>query len=142
MKIDLSADKGEELNSVAAYDNLEGSSAQGNIELVGTLRKGTLKGSSGDNRYMGLKDNKIYYPNTSSGSTIYAYRGIFRSKKGTLNAERIRIIVDGEDMGELRIDKGEMLMNNSAEPHKFIENGILYIERDGVIYNAQGQRVE
>ncbi len=142
VKIDLSADKGEELNSVAAYDNLEGSSAQGNIELVGTLRKGTLKGSSGDNRYMGLKDNKIYYPNTSSGSTIYAYRGIFRSQTGTLNAERIRIIVDGEDMGELRIDKGEMLMNNSSEPHKFIENGILYIERDGVIYNAQGQRVE
>ncbi len=142
VKIDLSADKGEELNSVAAYDNLEGSSAQGNIELVGTLRKGTLKGSSGDNRYMGLKDNKIYYPNTSSGSTIYAYRGIFRSQTGTLNTERIRIIVDGEDMGELRIDKGEMLMNNSSEPHKFIENGILYIERDGVIYNAQGQRVE
>jgi hypothetical protein len=90
---------------------------------------------------MGLKDNKIYYPNITTGSTILAYRGIFRSKTGTLNAERIRIIVDGEDMGELRIDKGEMLID-SAEPRKFIENGVLYIERNGVIYDATGKRVE
>ena len=83
-----------------------------------------------------------YLINTSIWKSRFYFFGIFRSQTGTLNAERIRIIVDGEDMGELRIDKGEMLVNNSAEPHKFIENGILYIERDGVIYNAQGQRVE
>ena len=145
VNIDLSADNGDELNSVTAYDNLtNGCSTQGNIELVGTLRKGTLKGSAAGNRYMGLKDNKIYYPNitTTTGSTILAYRGIFRSITGTLNAERIRIIVDGEDMGELRIDKGEMLIDNSAEPRKFIENGVLYIERNGVIYDATGKRVE
>ena len=139
--MDLSADNGAELNSVTAYDNLTGSSSEGNIELVGTLRKGTLKGSAAGNTYMGLKENKIYYPNIATGSTILAYRGIFRSKTGTLNAERIRIIVDGEDMGELRIDKGEMLID-SAEPRKFIENGVLYIERNGVIYDATGKRVE
>ena len=141
--MDLSADNGAELNSVTAYDNLKnGCSTQGNIELVGTLRKGTLQGTADGNTYMGLKENKIYYPNIATGSTILAYRGIFRSIKGTLNAERIRIIVDGEDMGELRIDKGEMLIDNSAEPRKFIENGVLYIERNGVIYDATGKRVE
>ena len=142
VKIDLSADKGEELNSVAAYDNLEGWSAEGNIELVGTLRKGILQGASAGNTYMGLKENMIYYPNIATGSTILAYRGIFRSKTGTLNVGRVRIVVDGEDMGELRIDKGEMLIDNSAEPRKFIENGVLYIERNGVIYDATGKRVE
>ena len=141
--MDLSADNGAELNSVEAYDNLTNgcSTKDSNIELVGTLRKGTLKGTAADNRYMGLKENKIYYPNITTGSTILAYRGIFRSISGTLNAERIRIIVDGEDMGELRIDKGEMLID-SAEPRKFIENGVLYIERNGVIYDATGKRVE
>ena len=153
VKIDLSADKGEELNSVAAYDNLEGSSAEGNIELVGTLRKGILQGASAGNTYMGLKDNMIYYPNIVTGSTILAYRGIFRSIKGTLNAERIRIIVDGEDMGELRIDNGEILIDSSSDPshksdpsyaqaRKYLRNGVLFIDRNGITYTAQGHRID
>ena len=139
--MDLSADNGAELNSVTAYDNLtNGSSTQGNIELLGTLRKGTLKGTAADNRYMGLKDNKIYYPNIATGSTILAYRGIFRSIDGTLNAERIRIIVDGEEKAELEVINGEL--QDVQETKKFIENGVLYIKRNGVIYDATGRKVE
>ena len=139
--INLSADKGDTLGSVAAYNALDGSGAtQGNIELVGTLRKGTLKGTAADNRYMGLKDNKIYYPNIATGSTILAYRGIFRSIDGTLNAERIRIIVDGEEKAELEVINGEL--QDVQETKKFIENGVLYIERNGVIYDATGRKVE
>jgi hypothetical protein len=138
--MDLSADKGDELNSVTAYDNLTGNSSEGNIELVGTLRKGTLKGTAADNRYMGLKENKIYYPNITTGSTILAYRGIFRSKTGTLNAERIRIIVDGEEKAELEVINGEL--QEVQETKKFIENGVLYIERNGIIYDATGRKVE
>ena len=139
--MDLSADNGAELNSVTAYDNLtNGSSTQGNIELLGTLRKGTLKGTAADNRYMGLKENKIYYPNIATGSTILAYRGIFRSITGTLNAERIRIIVDGEEKAELEVINGEL--QDVQETKKFIENGVLYIKRNGVIYDATGRKVE
>ena len=143
VNIDLSADSVAELNSVEAYDNLTGSGAtQGNIELVGTLRKGTLKGTATGNRYMGLKENKIYYPNITTGSTILAYRGIFRSIKGkeTLNAERIRIIVDGEEKAELEVINGEL--QDVQETKKFIENGVLYIERNGIIYDATGRKVE
>ena len=138
--MDLSADNGAELNSVDAYDNLTGNSSEGNIELVGTLRKGTLKGTAADNRYMGLKENKIYYPNITTGSTILAYRGIFRSIDGTLNAERIRIIVDGEEKAELEVINGEL--QDVQETKKFIENGVLYIERNGIIYDATGRKVE
>ena len=143
VKINLESDKGDELNSQASYDALEGTSTDGNIELVGTLRKGRLRGVDGKNRYMGLKDNKIYYPNisTTEGSLILAYRGIFRSIEGTLNAERIRIVVDGEDMGELLIENGRMTIDNDAT-RKFVKDGVLYIEREGVIYDAQGKRVE
>ncbi|MBQ7698227.1 MAG: hypothetical protein IJT35_06585, partial [Paludibacteraceae bacterium] len=141
--IDLSKDKGAALTSVGAYNNLPGYKSEGTIELVGTLRNGTLHGTATGNTYMGLKDNKIYYPNISQGSTIWAYRGIFRSKE-TLNIEKMRIIVDGEDRGEIIIDAdGEILdASGNAESRKFIENGILYIEREGVIYDAQGKRVE
>ena len=141
VNIDLSKDNGAELNSVEAYDNLtNGCSSDGNIELVGTLRKGTLKGTAANNRYMGLKDNKIYYPNIATGSTILAYRGIFRSIDGTLNAERIRIIVDGEEKAELEVINGEL--QDVQETKKFIENGVLYIERNGIIYDATGRKVE
>ena len=150
VKINLEFDKGDELNSQASYDKLEGTSTEGNIELVGTLRKGRLRGVDGKNRYMGLKDNKIYYPNisTAEGSLILAYRGIFRSIEGTLNAERIRIVVDGEDMGELLIEKdGEMNVaggNRSATAapsRKYMQDGVLFIEREGVVYDATGKKV-
>ncbi len=140
VNIDLSADSVAELNSAAAYDKLGGTSTEGNIELVGTLRKGTLKGTTDGNTYMGLKENKIYYPNIATGSTILAYRGIFRSIKGTLNAERIRIIVDGEEAAELEVINGEL--QDVQETKKFIENGVLYIERNGIIYDATGRKVE
>ena len=141
--IDVSADKGEALNTVAAYNRLDGYKSQGTIELVGTLRNGTLQGSATGNKYMGLKENKIYYPNTDTGSTIWAYRGIFRSTSA-LNVEKMRIIVDGEDRGELLIDADGELLNASgdAPSRKFIRDGVLYIEREGVIYDAQGKRIE
>ena len=89
-----------------------------------------------------MKNNKIYYPNTDTGSTIWAYRGIFRSSS-ELNIEKMRIIVDGEDRGELIIDAdGDILAPSDAQSRKFIENGVLYIEREGVIYDAQGKRIK
>ncbi|MBQ7697569.1 MAG: hypothetical protein IJT35_03200, partial [Paludibacteraceae bacterium] len=117
------------------------------IELVGTLRNGTLIGSSTEgNTYMGLKSNKIYYPNTTyPGSTIWAYRGIFHSSEilDKQSMQKMRIIVDGEDRGELILDAdGDLLAPSDAQSRKFIENGVLYIEREGVIYDAQGKRIK
>ncbi|MBQ7698366.1 MAG: hypothetical protein IJT35_07295, partial [Paludibacteraceae bacterium] len=143
--IDLSKDNGAALDSVGAYDKLPGYKSQGTIELVGTLRNGTLKGTESGNTYMGLKSNKIYYPNISQGSTIWAYRGIFRSSEilDKESMQKMRIIVDGEDRGEIIIDAdGDILAPSDAQSRKFIENGVLYIEREGVIYDAQGKRVE
>ncbi len=146
--IDLSKDNGADLSSpatpeasVAAYNALPGYKSEGTIELVGTLRNGILMGTATGNKYMGLKENKIYYPNTGTGSTIWAYRGIFRSTSA-LNVEKMRIVVDGEDKGEIRIDNGELIIDNGSPVRKFIRNGNLYIEREGVIYDAQGKRVE
>ena len=130
------------MDSEDAYDNLPGYKSQGTIELVGTLRNGTLQGTATGNTYMGLKENKIYYPNTDQGSTIWAYRGIFRSTSA-LNIEKMRIVVDGEDIGELILDAdGDVRAPSGAASRKFIENGVLYIEREGAVYDATGRKVE
>jgi hypothetical protein len=83
----------------------------------------------------------IYYPNSDpgQGNIILAYRGLFRSSD-PLYAERIRIIVDGEEKAELEIINGEL--QDVQETKKFIENGVLYIERNGIIYDATGRKVE
>ena len=132
-------DKDHPLNTVSAYNSLPETKTQGTIGLVGTLRKGTLKGETTGNTYMGLKDNKIWYPSTSApGNVILAYRGLFRST-APLGASRVRIVVEGETVTELEVVNGEL--KEAAEARKFVQDGILYIERDGVIYNAQGQKV-
>ena len=131
-------DKDHPLNTVSAYNSLPETKTQGTIGLVGTLRKGTLIGEAG-NKYMGLKNNKIWYPNPSVGNVILAYRGLFRSSEA-LGASRVRIVVEGETVTELEVVNGEL--KEAAEARKFVQDGILYIERDGVLYNAQGQKVK
>ncbi len=139
--IDLSKDIVEDLTADNAYDGLQGLAVktQGTIGLIGTLRNGVLRGTASDNRYMGLKNNHVYYPNVAIGSTIRAYRAIFYSTEN-LNISQIRIVVDGEDMGALEVTGDGLQPVESVR--KYIEDGVLYIERDGIVYNAQGQKVD
>ncbi len=127
-----------DINSGFNIEHLEGYNTQGNVYLVGTLRTGLLIGSETGNRYMGLKDNKIYYPNANEGTRLLAYRGIFRSSVD-INVPRVRIVVedaDGEQVSELEVINGELKETEAVR--KYIENGVLYIERDGRRYTAQG----
>ncbi len=127
-----------DINSGFDITNVEGYNSQGDVYLVGTLRTGKLIGSETGNRYMGLKNNKIYYPNAEEGTNLLAYRGIFRSTVD-INVPRVRIVVeteDGEQVSELEVVNGSL---EEKEPvRKYIENGVLYIERNGRRYTAQG----
>lgn len=120
--------------------NLTGTSdGIGTITLVGTLRKGTLPAN--DKHYLGLLNNKLYYPGVNT--TVSAYRGYFKDSNPSLANRRARIIVDGEYMGELMIDNGELLDagGDDRAPRKYISNGELVIERNGERYNAQGSKM-
>ena len=134
---------------IAALQGYNDGSGRGLIALVGTLRTGTLQGSM----FLGLKDNKIYYPNSTTGTAVRAYRGFFRSGIGgtieegddedePLAPQRVRVVVEGETMGELGIDNGQWIMDNCQSARKYIENGVLYIERNGVRYDAQGKTID
>ena len=143
----------EDITALTGYNDGTG---RGNLYLVGTLRTGLLQGSANGNTYLGLKDNKLYYPNTAAGTAVRAYRGFFRSgiggtiEQGDDNDEptaplRVRIVADGETVGELDVVNGEMYDADgdvrAPSSRKFIRNGILYIERNGKTYNAQGKQV-
>ena len=136
--IDTEAD----INSGFDLTNVTGYNSQGDVYLVGTLRTGLLIGSETGNRYMGLKNNKIYYPNVNEGTNILAYRGIFRSSVD-INVQKVRIIVEdaeGEQVSELEV-VGSAL-EETKEVRKYIRNGVLYIERNGRHYTAQGAQVD
>ncbi len=134
----------EDITALTGYND---NSGRGSIYLVGTLRTGKLQGTTNGNIYLGLKDNMLYYPNTVTGTNIRAYRGFFRSEV-PLNAQRIRIVAEGVDKGELIIDNGEYTIDNgeliidNSPAVKYIENGILYIRSNGRTYTAQGQRLD
>ena len=122
---------------------LSGYNSEGNIYLVGTLRRGVLYGDQGNgNYYLGLSNNKIFAANSTTGTNVLAYRGIFRSTE-PISAPRVRIVAEGEDgeiVGELEVVNGELEEVTALK--KYVQDGILYIERNGIRYSAQGQRLE
>ena len=151
--INTDADNSD-ITSLTGYND---NSDRGNLYLVGTLRTGLLQGSAIGNTYLGLKDNKLYYPNLTTGTAIRAYRGFFRSGiSGTIEQggdndeptapQRVRILVEGETVGELDVVNGEIFDADgdvrAPSCRKYIDNGCLYIERNGKIYNAQGAEVK
>ena len=144
MTINTDADNGD-ITSLSGYND---NSGRGNLYLVGTLRTGLLQGSTGGNTYMGLKDNKLYYPNLNTGTAIRAYRGFFRNNwigvggGEEFDAQRVRIVVEGETITELEVMNDEIFSaggdDRAPSVHKFIDHGILYIRRNGKTYTAQG----
>ena len=81
------------------------------------------------------------YPNGATDTAVRAYRGFFRSEV-PLNAQRIRIVAEGVDNEELEVVNGELQENryiqDTRDVRKYIDNGILYIYRNGITYTAQG----
>ena len=137
MTINTDSDNGD----IAALTGYNDGTGRGNLYLVGTLRTGVLVGFPFGNKYLGLKDNQLYYPNTTSGTLMRAYRAVFRS--GTpINAQRVRIIADGETVTELQVMNGEEDLHEAPSARKYIHNGILYIDRNGITYTAQGHRID
>ncbi len=122
----------------------------GEIAIVGVLRNGTL--SAVGKQVMGLANNKIWYPH-SSGNPMPAYRAYFYNPNASASVmPRVRIEVEGEGTTELEVVDGELYDargNNaggdvrapSGAASKYIRNGVLIIERNGVTYDAQGKRL-
>ena len=136
VKIDTDRDEATLADLVAANTGENANQTEGTISLIGTLRPFVLPTPS--TNYMALYQNQIYYPGTRT--TVPAYRAFFYDSDPSSVQQRVRIVVDGVDMGELEVmDNGELL--DATSPRKYIKNGVLLIERNGVTYDAQGKRM-
>ena len=108
---------------------------QGKVYFKNTIAKIDLPD---DENIAFLYDNKLYY--SGSGNTMRAFRGYFEMD-GVVNAgsaapRRIVMMVD-----EATALTSEMEVT-SINTKKVIEGGVLYIERNGVRYDAQGAEVK
>ncbi len=116
---------------------LSGYNSVGNIFLVGTFRKGKVFSTQGGTTFYGLSSNQI--KKVKDGTDFPAYRGFLRSEV-PLNAQRVRIVVEGEPVVEMEVVNGEIV--NAEDAVKYIENGVLYIRRNGKLYNAVGAELQ
>ena len=120
---------------------------QGNVKFQGTILPETLTNQGGDSHtVLGLNNNKIYYPNLTSGNLIRAFRGYFVVNAPAGVTPRVRIVV--EDQNATAIDVIEMDVDADgdisvpSDTRKYIENGVLIIERNGVRYDATGKMIK
>ena len=111
----------------------------GDVDFIGVL-KTPVHLEPGDRGVRYLSSNKLYYPNSKgSGATITADRAYFEIRNfSPAAAPRVIVTVDGETVLE---DAEELQADTSAGISKYIENGILIIERAGQRYDGTGRRI-
>ena len=116
----------------------------GSVTFKGVVQRTPLTGGENKNKLF-LQDNMIYYLG-SSGTVVRAYRAYFEVDGQDTPAgiqPRVRIVMHGDnatDMEVIDMDGGTQTRSN-AEVRKYMENGILIIEREGVRYDATGAKI-
>jgi hypothetical protein len=116
--------------------------ADGTIDFVNTQYRTQLE--NGNRNQVYIYNNSLYYPNSnpSSSTFIRAFRGYFQFKNVTIShvSPRMRIVLGGKTVTELDIVSDDAQTGETVR--KYIENGVLVIEREGVKYDAQGKRMK
>ena len=113
----------------------------GSVRFTATNRRTALPGSSSPDwkKYIFLAGNRLYYPN-SAGTTMRPFRAYFHvDQAGAGIAPRVRIVAGGQIVTELETvtEAG----GTNSEVRKYVENGVLVIERNGIRYNATGAKM-
>ncbi len=103
------------------------------VEFVSSLWKQTIHGRN--EFYVGANSTLRYASTT--GTTVKGNRAFFRKINDAASApRRVVISIDGVETTKVLTEDGELVDTTT----KRMENGVLIIERNGVRYNAQGQR--
>ena len=110
----------------------------GDVEFRAVFEDGYLTRKS--SIFIGSGNHLYYAKQTSPGSRIRGYRGYFEIIKFNeleYTTPRVRIVINGEE-----VMSSEDNDTADIETRKYIEDGVLIIERGGVRYDAQGKRLE
>jgi hypothetical protein len=119
-----------------AFTNNTSGTNVGDTKFFGTVHPTALEiGQSSGFLFLG-QNNNLYWPNVNHD--IRAFRAYFYSGSSTVQSvhPRARIVVRGETPTDVeeRIADG-----NASAPRKYLHNGVLVIEKNGIRYNAVGQ---
>lgn len=106
------------------------------VTFVSGLWKQTI---AGPNEFYVATGNSLRYASTL-GSVVKGNRAFFRKINDAAPAPRRAIIViDGE---EVEVEIAGDAIEEVQDVRKYIENGVLIIERNGVRMDAQGKRID
>ena len=122
-----------------AFTNNTSGSDLGETKFFGTVHPTSLEqGQASGFLFLG-QNNNLYWPNVNND--IRAFRAYFYSGSSEVQSvhPRARIVVRGETPTDVeeRIADG-----NASAPRKYLHNGVLVIEKNGIRYNAVGQVIE
>jgi len=121
-------------SGVTLVSDFTGGTVDGDdIDFIGTLQP-TLLAASENNMFVG-QNNTLYYP--SAAGNLKAFRAYFRVNGSAGVHPRARIVIRQTPTGLQTAD-----FDGQETVRKYMENGILIIERNGVKYDAQGAKVE
>ncbi len=127
--------------AASAFTNNTSGTNVGETSFFGTVHPTSLKiGENSGYLFLG-QNNSLYWPNVNND--IRAFRAYFYSGNSTVQAvrPRARIVVKEQTAtGNSGISGNSGTSGESAR--KYLHNGVLVIERDGVKYNAVGQPIE
>ncbi len=105
-----------------------------NISFYGTFAPTELAGGNENLLFLGV-GNELFWPEATGN--LKAFRAYFEVKGGAAKvAKRARIVQKGEQTQAID------LVENPNAAHKRIIDGQLVIEKNGMLFNAQGQMVK
>jgi uncharacterized repeat protein (TIGR02543 family) len=123
--------------AASAFTNNTSGTNVGETSFFGTVHPTALEIGENSGFLFRGQNNALYWPNVNND--IRAFRAYFYSGNNTVQAvhPRARIVVQSENTTDLSDEADE----SDKSVRKYMEDGVIVIERGGVKYNAIGQEL-
>ena len=133
-----------ELQDIAngSYDTENSGNAGGKIWFRNTLTRTQLdadRDNDAKKKVIYLNANKLYYLSLTKETWMRAFRGYFELDETSVYylQPRVRIVLEGQNATEIET----VGQDDNNGVRKYMENGTLVIEREGVRYDATGAKI-
>ena len=128
-------------NDVTVTASTGSTVTKGDVQFVGTIGRSTLPSDETRQSYLflGANDN-LYYPESGDGTSMKGFRAYFIVDNASGDVPRhapARLVIAPKMPTAV-----ENVQGDNVQSTKVIENGQLYIIKNGVKYNAQGKVVK
>ena len=128
-------------NDVTVTESTGSTVTAGNVQFVGTIGRSTLPNATNSTDYLFVgSGNELYYPIADDVTSMKGFRAYFvvnNASEDVIRHAPARLVIAPKMPTAV-----ENVSAKIGESEKRIENGQLFIIKNGVKYNAQGQMVK